>query len=40
LMTIVSGNNGLLYFIFPKRALVMALEVLLAMFFGKMVLVP
>lgn len=27
LMTIVSGNNGLLYIIFPRRALLMALEV-------------
>jgi len=27
LMTIVSGNNGLLYVIFPRRALVVALEV-------------
>ena len=26
-MTIVSGNNGLLYVIFPRRALVVALEV-------------
>lgn len=27
LMAIISGNNGLLYVIFPRRALLMALEV-------------